>query len=338
MGSKIKAWEIIEGQPQPVESTLADEGRTETLDLEEWLASDPSIIRPGLQLIGRQVSTRSGRLDLLAIDRAGNLVIIELKREKLPREALTQAIDYAADIASWGVDRIGEVCAQHTGEELEDVLTEAFSVDFDGLSINKTQRVVLVGFSVDSSLERMIEWLSEGYGVDINAVVLKYVNTSTGSEVLTRSAVISEQLEAERRNANKIPTSDEPGDHEDDQLQTLLRKYFSQDNMISVERIRDVLLPACIEQDFVTRDDLKRKLVDRGAAANLSKAGLMLTSISNQLGMQKNDFLRQVVGYKYPNNPWEKDNYFLREEYRDLVHQVLEEIETDGRSTESNAA
>ena len=31
------------------------------------------------------------------------------------------------------------------------------------------------------------------------------------------------------------------------------------------------------------------------------------------MGMEKNDFLRQVIGYEYPTNEWEKDNYFIRQ-------------------------
>lgn len=338
MGTEIKAWEIINGRPQPLESTLAQAGRTEAFDLEEWLASDLSIVRPGLKVIGRQVTTRSGPLDLLAVDREGNLVIIELKRDKLPRDALTQALDYAADVASWGVEKIGEVCAKYTGKSLEDVLGEAFpDIDFDGLSMNETQRVVLVGFAVEPALERMIEWLSEGYGVGINAVVLKYVRTSTGSEVLTRSAVISEQIEAERTKKAKtftVPMSDEPGEYERDQLRELLGRYLSQDGFVTVQRIRDVLLPACLEQEVVTRDTLKQALVRSGAADDLSKAGLSLTGLSSQMGMQKNDFLRQVIGYGYPNNHWEKDDYHIRPEYRDLVREVLAELHTDTGASE----
>ena len=45
-----------------------------------------------------------------------------------------------------------------------------------------------------------------------------------------------------------------------------------------------------------------------------------------QVGMKKNDFLRQVVGYEYPNNPWEKDNYKIKEEYRNVVMELLDEL------------
>ena len=42
--------------------------------------------------------------------------------------------------------------------------------------------------------------------------------------------------------------------------------------------------------------------------------------------LKKNDFLRQVIGYDYPNYPWEKDNYRVKQEYRDLVQEVLAEL------------
>jgi hypothetical protein len=48
-----------------------------------------------------------------------------------------------------------------------------------------------------------------------------------------------------------------------------------------------------------------------------------LAVISLQLGMLKNDFLRQVLAYEYPTYSWEKDNYRIRPEYRDLVVDVL---------------
>ena len=51
-------------------------------------------------------------------------IIIELKRDKLPRVALAQAIDYASDVANWSIDKIGEICAKHTEYSLEDLLTE----------------------------------------------------------------------------------------------------------------------------------------------------------------------------------------------------------------------
>jgi hypothetical protein len=85
-------------------------------------------------------------------------------------------------------------------------------MDLEGLTINGAQRA-LVGFALEPALERMIEWLSEAYGVAINAVVLKYIRTANGAEILTRSAVISEEEDKARTAGRKfkIPMSDEPG-------------------------------------------------------------------------------------------------------------------------------
>jgi Endonuclease NucS C-terminal domain len=336
MTTEIKNWEIVDGRLVPVESRLADFGRREALDLKSWLESDPSIIRPGLRIIGRQVPTRSGPLDLLAIDRTGSVIVIELKRDRLPREALAQAIDYAADVATWSLEKLGEVCASYSGEVLEDVLGQAFpDIDLESLTINGAQRIVLVGFALESALERMIEWLSEAYGVAINAVVLKYVRTANGAEILTRSAVISEE-EEEARSPRKltIPMSDEPGSYPEEELRPRLVEYLSR-NLVTIGWIRDLLLPACLEYPKVTRDQLK-ELVAQTESADAKKVGLALGSLSSQLGRKENDFLRQVLGYSYPNHPWEKDDFFIRQEYRGLVAQVLKEVRGD--RAEPNAA
>jgi len=135
-----------------------------------------------------------------------------------------------SDVASWGIDKISEVCTKYTGESLEDVLSEVFpdEGDLEHFVINKTQRIILVGFAIEPRLERMVEWLSDGYGVGINAVSLKYIRTSAGNEMLTRTAIIAEQVEEARVKTKKftIPMSDEPGEYEEDQLRDLLLRLF----------------------------------------------------------------------------------------------------------------
>src|SRR6266481_7947232 len=113
MGTEIKTWHIIDGKLVAAHTALKSEGRTEPYDLEPWLASQPEIIASDLLIVGRQVQTRSGPIDLLGIDSAGNTVIIELKRDQLPRECLAQAIDYASDVAEWSAERLGEICSTY---------------------------------------------------------------------------------------------------------------------------------------------------------------------------------------------------------------------------------
>jgi RecB family endonuclease NucS len=81
MGTEIKTWQIVNGKLNIISTSLKSEGRTEPYDLEPWIASNPTIIGDDIEIIGRQVKTRSGSIDLLAIDMSGNTVIVELKRD-----------------------------------------------------------------------------------------------------------------------------------------------------------------------------------------------------------------------------------------------------------------
>lgn len=328
MTTQLKTWQIIDGNLEAIETSLAKENRTEPYNLEEWIASNPAILSSDILIIGRQTSTKSGPLDFLAIDKSGNLIVVELKRDKLPREALAQAIDYASDIASWSLDKISEECTKYTTKSLEAAITEAFpDVDIENLNINENQRILLVGFKIESSLERMVEWLSNRFGVNVNAILLHYVKTKNGEEFLTKTSIISEEMEQERTKKRKfsIPMSDEPGEYEQNELRKKVIDYL-QRSQVTNQRIKDIILPYCLKHGILTRKQLKTELTQYDSSVEKSKAGYHLTTISNQLGMKKNDFLRQIIKYEYPNYPWEKDNYQIREGYKDLVEEIINEL------------
>jgi hypothetical protein len=232
----------------------------------------------------------------------------------------------AAAVSDWSIDKISDVCSQYCSQSLDDALTERFpDLDLKNFSVNEKQRIILVGCSIEASLERMIDWLSTGFDVSVNAIILNYVKTSSGDELITRTAMISEEVESKRAKSGKkfeMPMSDEPGTYDIETLKLKLQEYLSRD-MYSAKRIRDVLLPACLNQDVISRDELKNAFVAFDETTDVSKTGYFISLISVQVGMAKNDFLRQVIGYEYPNYSWEKDNYRIRQEYRDLVDEVL---------------
>lgn len=116
--------------------------------------------------------------------------------------------------------------------------------------------------------------------------------------------------------------SDDPGQYDQGTLGDHLRAYFSS-GLSSSRRIRDALLPACLAHARVTRSQLVQEFLDRGLATDQAAAGRFISLISSQLGMAKNNFLRQVIGYEYPEFHWQKDNYHIRDGYRDLVKAIL---------------
>ncbi len=326
MGKVIKTWQVVDDTLHPLQSSLATSNRTEMYDLEAWIASTPAIVSTDIAIIGRQVSTKSGPLDLLAIDQHGNTVIIELKRDTLPRMALAQAIDYASDVAEWSVEKLSEVCTKYTNQGLDEFLSERFpDTDWEVANINESQRIFLVGFGIQEPLERMINWLSSSYGVNINAILLQYIHTKNGDELLSRVTVISEEIEQQRSQRKKIQVqkSDEPGQYPENELKERLTNYFGRRSITS-ERLRKVVLPILLQQRRVTRDQLAEALMQAGEATSINEAGTILSTISLELSRLKNDFLRQVIGYEYhPDQPWRKEYFYIRDGYTDLIRDIL---------------
>jgi len=326
MATEIKTWEIINGELTPIKTTLAQNGRKEKDHLEQWLKTNPKILGDNILVFGEQVWTKSGPLDYLGIDNTGNLVIVELKRDKLARDVLAQAIDYASDVSNWDIEKLNEICLTFSGNTLEDFITDHFvHIEIDDLVINKAQRLLLVGFSIDEALSRMIEWLSSKYDVGINAIILNYVMTSSGNELLSRTVIIPEEIEKEKSNKKKftIPMSDEPATYETEQLKDLLKIYLN-NKQWSSKRIKNILLPVLLKKDKITREQLKKEFVKAGEATDENKAGYFIALMSNQLGQTKKDFLRQIIHYDYPKYHWEKDNFSIKPEYKELVKEILE--------------
>ncbi|OGR00745.1 MAG: hypothetical protein A2505_00540 [Deltaproteobacteria bacterium RIFOXYD12_FULL_55_16] len=325
MASMIEVWEIgKDGKLILVDSTLAANNRTEPEHLEGWLSANPTLIAKNIRLIGRQVVTKTGELDLLAIDSSGNVIVIELKRDKLPREALAQAIDYASDISSWDIAKLSEECSKFNRQTLEEYFGEQFpNVNIEDIVFNSLQRIILVGFRVEDSLQRMVEWLFDKYSVVINVVTLKYIRTTSGEELLARTAIFNEEVEKSKVGRKFVlAKSDDPGAYDVDTLRQKLLEYFEDKRKVP-QAIRSVLLKLCLISNTVTRDMIKKELVQQGLSPDIQKSFTMVANISTQMGLEKNDFLRQVVVYSYPVYEWEKDNYQLVKEYKELVKEVL---------------
>jgi len=337
MTTEIKVWQIINGNLESIETSMIEAGRRETDDLEKWIKTNSIILGEDVLIIGEHVQTKSGPADFLGMDKSGNTIIVELKRDKLPREVLAQAVDYASDIASWDTDKLSEVCTKFAGQSLEDYLNENFEeIDLEDLSLNKTQRILLVGFSVEESLQRMIEWLSNNYGVSVNAIVLKYIKTKNDEEFIARTVIIPEEIEKERIRKRQIQIlmSDEPGNYDKEELKELLLKYLSEDRT-TPRRIREILFPLCLKHDTVTREMIKKELIGKGEASDEGKAGIILTTISREIGIKSRDYIRQLIRYDRPN-PWEKENYRLVDEYKGLVRDALSEVVEQGKKREES--
>ena len=107
----VKLWSLTKDSNDKITPSELDSLiQTETeQQLEDLIVENPNLLMDGLKLVGRQTPTSTGALDLLGVDKDGYLIVFELKRGKLPREAVTQVIDYASYLAD--LDR--ESLCQH---------------------------------------------------------------------------------------------------------------------------------------------------------------------------------------------------------------------------------
>jgi hypothetical protein len=165
--------------------------------LEDVLASDISIVDPNLLLIGRQVPTDYGKfIDLLALDREGQLIVIELKKDKTPREVVAQLLDYGSWIGDLAEDDIANIFEKYINKynpilnekSLDEVFCETFNVDEMPETLNDSHELIIVAAHLDDSTERIINYLTN-YGVAINAVFFRFFKDKE-NEYLSRAWLI----------------------------------------------------------------------------------------------------------------------------------------------------
>lgn len=146
-------WKIGD-TPQPLSaSQLASEQK-----LEEMIVRDPRILSGEWMLIGRQeITSYGGRIDLLAIAPDGSLVLIELKRDRTPREIIAQALDYASWVEQLTSEKIAQIYQRFSnGGKLDEAFRQHFGTALDEDALNLSHQIIIVAAELDAATERII--------------------------------------------------------------------------------------------------------------------------------------------------------------------------------------
>lgn len=151
--------------------------------LEDMIVAAPSMLSDEWMLIGRQEKTTSGGIiDLLAIAPDGTLVLIELKRDRTPREVVAQALDYACWVENLDSKDIAAIYARFkTSASLSADFQTRFGQPLDETTLNESHQIVVVAASLDASTERIVAYLNER---DIPINVLFFQVFASGTEQL----------------------------------------------------------------------------------------------------------------------------------------------------------
>jgi hypothetical protein len=162
--------------------------------LENLIESDPAILGEPLLIIGRQVITGYGKvIDLLAVDADGVLNILELKRDRTPRDVVAQTLDYGLWVRGLSHDdvlRLFEEYGAGNGLAFEAAFQQRFEQP-PPEELNSGHRLTIIASEVDPATERIVEYLSTEYRVPINVVFFRYFEDG-GHQYLARTWLIDQ--------------------------------------------------------------------------------------------------------------------------------------------------
>ncbi len=145
-------------------------GFTERKHLQEWIAKEPTVFGEELLIIQKEFSGFSDtneRLDLLALDKQGTLVIIEIKLDDTGRDVTWQALKYASYCSNMSEDNIKKIYQEYLDDLSENENAEERLLDFfedsehEVLNLNKgvTQRIILLAANFRKEVTSTVLWL-----------------------------------------------------------------------------------------------------------------------------------------------------------------------------------
>ena len=180
------------------EVDFAQLGFQERRDIQEWVAANPRILDDNLLIIGKEFSgfdRTNERLDLLAVDADGRLVVIELKRDDTGADAHWQAIKYASYLHRVDSDRIIEMLAGYVDVSKADAANKLLQhLNAEDLNaLNNDQRIVLASHRFAPEVTSAALWLNEKAPGDnlITCIQLTpYRDAETGSLYVQANTII----------------------------------------------------------------------------------------------------------------------------------------------------
>ena len=161
---------------------FSEEGYAEVTHLQEWISKNPSVFGEELLIIQKEFSdfadTRE-RLDLLALDKDGNLVIIENKLDDAGKDVVWQALKYTSYCSTLTTEQIIDIYQQYLNtlqtsdasqrQDSRAAISEFLSQpDSEDISLNhtKTQRIFLVSSKFRKEVTSTVLYLHT-YGLQI---------------------------------------------------------------------------------------------------------------------------------------------------------------------------
>jgi hypothetical protein len=212
-----------QAEPVPVAS-MSDMRLSERYDFQEWLLRTPTLLGEELLIVASEFAgfdRTSERIDVLAVDRAGKLVIVELKRSAIGTRADLQALRYAAYCSTFTLGDVAELFSSYVSARERRLMTSEEAAheirgfvqapDFEGF--DDKPRIILAAEEFPPEMTATLLWLRT-FEVEISAVRLRPY--SFDGRLLVDSQVLIPLPEAEdfiiRKEKKEVDRADGKGD------------------------------------------------------------------------------------------------------------------------------
>lgn len=171
-------------------TTFKENNLLERNHIEEWIRKNPEVLGEELLIIGHEYDKfdTNDRLDLLALDKEGKLVIIELKRDKSGSNVDFQSLKYCSYCSQLTPQDILELFTEYLktqkdNSDPQDVITDFLELsqgNEDSINeiLNNSQRFIIVGKEIDRRILSVCAWLHEN-GIEAKCLTIKpFMNES----------------------------------------------------------------------------------------------------------------------------------------------------------------
>ena len=181
------------------ETEFKSHGLLERHDLAKWVEQNPTILGEELLIISSEYDRfdkTNERLDLLSLDKDGNLVVIELKRDDSGKTVDLQAIKYAAYCSTLRLADLVEMHVKYQkqkGVEITSEAAQASILDFiendDFEELNDRPRIILVAKEFRPEVTASVLWLRK-FALDISCVKWDTYELTNGNVAVNSSVLI----------------------------------------------------------------------------------------------------------------------------------------------------
>lgn len=196
-----------------IASATLEKAQTDSInyerDFENWLENSPHVLldeddESSVIWIGRQttasIEENKKYPDLLGVDVAGNLIIVELKKGRTPRDVIAQILEYA----SWGstltYEELNEIADKYFKKQdanfsksLLQVCQEEFFSDSDvemNIEFNKNQKMFIIAEEISSVIRQVSGHLRTKYQINIHCMEYEILKSQQGEYFVSTEKIV----------------------------------------------------------------------------------------------------------------------------------------------------